>query len=296
MGFFNDLKEDLTQAVNELAEDTVEKEMQAEESKLAEEVSAIEDENTVKNEEPSTEELTDLEQQLKEYLEADTLSEEADASEEDEEADETETTFDSKPDGHEDEKSENDKAIELNPKAVIAETIKKTEAGKGAERRMDNKSKNVSDETAIITAGMVITGDICSEGSMDVIGSIVGNIDILGKLNITGTIQGDSKAVEIYAESAKITGEVNSESSVKIGQNSVVIGNIIANSAVIAGAVKGDIDVHGPVILDTSAIVMGNIKSRSVQINNGAVVEGMCSQCYAEVNPSSFFDNIGKDK
>ncbi|MCM1146032.1 MAG: polymer-forming cytoskeletal protein, partial [Lachnoclostridium sp.] len=86
------------------------------------------------------------------------------------------------------------------------------------------------------------------------------------------------------------------QGSVKIGQSSVVIGNISANSAVIAGAVKGDIDVHGPVVLDTSAIVMGNIKSKSVQINNGAVIEGMCSQCYADVNPTSFFEEIKKKK
>lgn len=156
--------------------------------------------------------------------------------------------------------------------------------------------KSKSDETAVITAGMVISGDISSEGSLELIGTINGNIDILGKLNITGTIQGNSKAAEIYAENAKITGEVNSVGSVKIGQSSVVIGNIFAVSAVIAGAVKGDIDVHGPVILDTSAIVMGNIKSKSVQINNGAVIEGMCSQCYADVNPTSFFEEFKKGK
>ena len=68
------------------------------------------------------------------------------------------------------------------------------------------------------------------------------------------------------------------------------------DDAVIAGAVKGDIDVHGPVILDTSAIVMGNIKSKSVQINNGAVIEGMCSQCYAEVSPTSFFSDVKKNR
>ena len=65
---------------------------------------------------------------------------------------------------------------------------------------------------------------------------------------------------------------------------------------VIAGAVKGDIDVRGPVILDASAIVMGNIKSKAVQINNGAVIEGMCSQCYADVNPTAFFDEYKKGK
>lgn len=168
---------------------------------------------------------------------------------------------------------------------------------RGEEKRMEfQTTKMMADETAVITAGMSINGDITSGGSLELIGSIKGNIEILGKLNITGVIEGNSKAAEIYAEGAKITGEINSMGSVKIGQSSVVIGNIYATSAVIAGAIKGDIDVKGPVILDTSAIVMGNIKSKSVQINNGAVIEGMCSQCYAEVNPTSFFDDIKKKK
>ena len=164
------------------------------------------------------------------------------------------------------------------------------------EMEMEVQETTPSDETAVVTEGMSITGDITSGGSLELIGTVMGNIDILGKLNITGAIQGNSKAAEIYAEGARINGEVNSGGSVKIGQSSVVIGNINASSAVIAGAVKGDIDVHGPVVLDTSAIVMGNIKSKSVQINNGAVIEGMCSQCYADVNPTSFFEEIKKNK
>jgi len=157
-------------------------------------------------------------------------------------------------------------------------------------------SAAASTDTAVITSGMSITGDVTSSGNMDLIGSITGNIEILGKLNVTGSITGNSAAAEIYAESAQINGEVRSNGSVKIGQSSVVIGNIFATSAVIAGAVKGDIDVHGPVILDTSAIVMGNIKSKSVQINNGAVIEGMCSQCYADVSPSAFFNDMKKNR
>lgn len=150
------------------------------------------------------------------------------------------------------------------------------------------------DETAVVTERMTIAGDIISEGSMELLGTVNGNLEILGKLDITGTIQGNSKAAEIYAEGAKITGEMYSNGCVKIGQSTVVIGNITATSAVIAGAVKGDIDVRGPVILDTTAIVLGNIKSKSVQINNGAAIEGMCSQSYADVNPTSFFDDLRK--
>jgi cytoskeletal protein CcmA (bactofilin family) len=157
---------------------------------------------------------------------------------------------------------------------------------------MDFDQQTPTDEVATITEGMIIKGDLATTGSIDVIGKISGNIKCLGKLNVTGEINGDSDASEIYAESARITGEVKSKGSVKVGQSTVIIGNIFGSSAVIAGAVKGDIDVHGPVVLDTTAIVMGNIKSQSVQINNGAVIEGMCSQAYADVNPSEFFETL----
>ena len=168
------------------------------------------------------------------------------------------------------------------------------EESKGAEETMEVmevKERVVLDETSVITTGMVVTGDINTEGSVDVAGTVNGNIDAYGKLNITGHINGNSKAAEIYAENAKINGQIVSDGAVKIESSTVIIGNITATSAAIAGAVKGDIDVKGPVILDASAIVMGNIKSKSVQINNGAVIEGMCSQCYADVNPVSFFDD-----
>ena len=138
-------------------------------------------------------------------------------------------------------------------------------------------STPVDDETAVITAGMTIKGDIESTGSVDVKGGIEGNITCNGKLVVTGVVHGNSASSEFFADAAKI------------GVGSVIIGNITATSAVIAGAVKGDIDVQGPVVVDTSAVVMGNIKSRSVQINNGAVIEGFCSQCYADVDVEGLF-------
>ena len=101
-----------------------------------------------------------------------------------------------------------------------------------------------TDEVGSITAGMTINGNISSEGSLDVFGTVVGDITVKGKLNISGSITGNSNAAEIFADSAKITGEVISNGAVKVGQESVIIGNIVATSAVIAGAVKGNIDVH----------------------------------------------------
>ena len=158
-----------------------------------------------------------------------------------------------------------------------------------AQSAYTQNTTQISDENAVITAGMTINGDLESSGSIEVQGLIKGNVTCNGKLVVTGQINGNSSSSEFFADTAKIEGEVSSSGTVKIGAGSVIVGNISATSAVIAGAVKGDIDVQGPVVVDTSAVVMGNIKSRSVQINNGAVIEGFCSQAYADVDVDRVF-------
>lgn len=301
MGFFSDLKEDLSQAVNELMPGEEPETVQGEDMvsldemlknidsiQIPAEENADQVEDTVDSDsEGETAEAVEAEEEAQE----DALAEEPVAEEEKTEADA--------------EEAEEEWDLESMLANALAEegvqVVEKTEEYKGAETTMEmNTNRTVSDETSIITAGMSITGDIVSEGSLDLVGRVTGNIDVLGKLNITGHIVGNSKAAEIYAEGAKINGEIVSEGAVKIGASTVIVGNITATSAAIAGAVKGDIDVRGPVVLDASAIVMGNIKSKSVQINNGAVIEGMCSQCYADVSPTSFFEDykmeMKKDK
>lgn len=160
--------------------------------------------------------------------------------------------------------------------------------------KTDLPGRPAPDKSAFISANMHITGDVTSDGSLELEGHVIGNIDVLGRLSISGSLKGDSQAEEIFTDNAKIDGEVRSRGRARIGQSTVIIGNIFAGSAMIAGAVKGDIDVHGPVILDNTAVIMGNIKSKSVQINNGAVIEGMCTQAYADISPTSFFAEFKK--
>ena len=266
MGFFSDLKEDLSQAVNELMPEEDLNQGDVAETKEQPVKNMPETTEKVQTEQPTdaTKDNAALEEMLK-NLDSIEIPQ---ANAEEKPVEEAEETP---------EQSAEEAALDLDHVLQNDMTVgsvleqEHREENKGAEKRMDVKT--ASDENAIITAGMVITGDVSSEGSMDLVGTINGNIDILGKLNITGYINGNSKAAEIFAEGAKINGEIMRE-----------------------GSVKGDIDVQGPVILDSSAIVMGNIKSKSVQINNGAVIEGMCSQCYAEVSPTSFFDDYKPEK
>ena len=293
MGFFQDLKQDLSQAVNEM----VPEEGEVETGDLASKAEVTSSEDLFGQ--TDGEDFADLEAMLEN--EATALgSKTQEPKEEVVKQPKEEIQVESQQaEQANDEVEELLNEVEQNLSDQVSSMERKTEPDFRNTRDMSffaSTSAETSSDTAVITAGMTITGDVISSGNMDLIGNINGNIEINGKLNVTGSINGNSSAAEIYAESAQINGEVKSKGSVKIGQSSVVIGNIFATSAVIAGAVKGDIDVHGPVVLDTSAIVMGNIKSKSVQINNGAVIEGMCSQCYAEVSPTSFFSDVKKNR
>ncbi len=329
MGFFSELKSDLSQAVNTLMpDDKLEGANGLDKDKAAEEtvkVSEVDIDSMLNRlDDIKLEDITNEETNKEEEATSEVSTEEVVTPEEESTVNESESSF---AEAYEEKEAETtvfneieelteelEDKIEEETQAEIAneepksaiEAInnehideyiaKSNETDKsnndGGNETMEFEQQTPTDEIANITEGMVINGDLQTTGSLDLVGKIVGNVKALGKLNVTGEIQGDSDAAEIYAEAARITGEVRSKGSVKVGQSTVIVGNIFGSSAVIAGAVKGDIDVHGPVVLDTTAIVMGNIKSQSVQINNGAVIEGMCSQAYADVNPSEFFEGL----
>lgn len=184
----------------------------------------------------------------------------------------------------EEETMTDDKIIEITAMKEIEEPVVEEEKETEPTSEME-----ISDSTTYITKGTRIEGNLFTDGSVDIIGTVEGDVNCYGKLVVSGAINGKVNASEIYANAAKITGEITSAGSVKIGVGSVIVGNVEAQSAVIAGAVNGDLDVKGPVIVDSTAVIMGNIKSRSVQINNGAVIEGFCSQCYSDIDVKSFF-------
>lgn len=146
------------------------------------------------------------------------------------------------------------------------------------------------EETTVITKGTTISGGIKSDTALIVKGVIEGDVECLGKLTITGRVSGNSIASEIYVNTPRLEGNLESRGSVKVDVGTVIIGSITSSSVVIAGAVKGDIDVNGPVVIDSTAVVKGNIVAKAIQLNSGAVFEGSCELKYADVDLDSFFE------
>ncbi len=263
MGLFKDFKDDFSQAVNDTAP--------VEEKKTEKTTKTIEV-DVVKNRQAS--ESTDLKSELSKL---DGLLEQANESERKIGVHKSQLS-----------NSENLSNPARKEESLLNSKDMKNDFENGRTQFVDI-SGETSDDVSIITPSTSLVGDIQTTGSFDIQGQITGNVACNGKLNVTGTIIGNSNSAEFFSDAAKIEGEIVSTGTVKIGAGSVIIGNISATSAVIAGAVKGDIDVQGPVVVDTSAVVMGNIKSRTVQINNGAVIEGFCSQTYAEIDVQGLF-------
>lgn len=153
-----------------------------------------------------------------------------------------------------------------------------------------DKSAADADSVTVITKGTTINGSIISDCSLDVMGTINGDIECLGKLTISGKVTGNAMAAEVFVNTDRLEGNIVSEGCVKIGLGTVIVGDIVATSGVIAGAVKGEIDVKGPLVIDSTAIIKGNIKAKSVQMNNGAVLDGYCSLVYASVEIDNIFE------
>lgn len=290
MSFFKDLKEDIAQSVNELAESldenletAAEADAQTGDTK-AEKVPATEDiagktPLAVDYQEKAETVGTSVTQNLEEELVAEPVKEEPEAEK---------AVDDMKAVALESE----DQLPEEQEEDIVSEEIKE-EVVEDVDMMQEGPSEVEEEdvqEVTVITKGTTITGGIKSDTSLVVKGTIEGDVECQGKLTITGKVAGNTIASEIYVNTPRLEGDINSKGIVKIDVGTVVIGNISCTSVLVAGAVKGNIEVNGPVIVDSTAVVKGDIKAKAIQINSGAVIDGHCALSYADVDLDSFFE------
>ena len=315
MGFFNDLKEDLASAVNELTDEKAQREIEKSSEHLKAELAEFENEDRKKKNKKEKKPNENLEREIQNILNG--IDDKAPI--EDNFSDDqifTNNTFEDNKNVFNDIKEVvvdiNDVEIsEDNTINVKTEVKEESVEGEKAMEEVinesfenENKTENVDKETnvssgeeyydnlTLINAGTNIKGSIDAEGSVEIDGVVEGDVKANGELIVTGTVIGDVEGLVVSLNSGKIRGNVKAYNGLIISDDSVLIGDIESNEAEIAGAVKGKIDVNGPVVLKPGAKVLGDIDCKSVEICGGAVIEGKCSQKYAEVSPSAFFENL----
>ncbi|MFO7769085.1 MAG: polymer-forming cytoskeletal protein [bacterium] len=97
--------------------------------------------------------------------------------------------------------------------------------------------------------------------------TLVGNGTVIeGTLNISSSIRVDGK----------VKGRINCSDTLLVGKTGVVEASVKVKSATIGGRVEGDIQAQEVVILEGKSTVMGDVTTKKLIIEEGAVFNGTC--------------------
>lgn len=90
------------------------------------------------------------------------------------------------------------------------------------------------------------------------------------------TINGDIVANNSLLINGVVTGNVSTESTIRVGTTGVIKGNVKARSAIIGGVIEGNLDTEESTILGSQARLMGDLRTTKLKIEEGATFEGRC--------------------
>jgi len=127
----------------------------------------------------------------------------------------------------------------------------------------------------VISSDAEITGDLKTQGDLNMMGTINGNVEIKGNINTSGTISGNVVAGSAYISGGKIEGDFfNSEGNVRIEESAELLCNLATGNLETSGRITGDIEAEGSVVINETAVVSGNITSKYLTVKEGAKISG----------------------
>lgn len=198
---------------------------------------------------------------------------------------------------------------DVNNKSEKIQTKKEKDSQLKQTKKMESIPR--PDSGTFVCADTTIHGNVSAGAPITVYGTVKGSVTSLDKIFIfegaktggldsgsdvviKGTVSGEVKAstVEILEEGRVLKGNIDCDDLV-MSESAIVVGDIKAEkSIIIAGAVKGNVESNNKVSLKSTAIIQGNITSASIAIEDGAAIDGTCTQAYAKVKPADFFKDI----
>ncbi len=99
-------------------------------------------------------------------------------------------------------------------------------------------------ELTLISSGTVVEGKIKSEGSVRIDGKLVGDISV--------------------------------KSNAAVGASGVVEGTVLAKNISVAGKVQGNVTALEKLILETNAVMHGDVRAARLVVDEGAMFDGKC--------------------
>lgn len=149
-----------------------------------------------------------------------------------------------------------------------------------------------STPATVISRTMVIVGEITSTGNIDIYGDVKGSIQTDGDLKATGKVVGDMKGNSFTLNGCTVQGNITAMGSVTIGLNTVIVGDIVADSIKLNGKVKGNLTISKMAEFLENALLAGDVHSQTISMNQGAKLHGNVSVALDSSQSEKEFDSI----
>lgn len=144
----------------------------------------------------------------------------------------------------------------------------------------------------VISKSMVIVGEITSSGDIDIYGDVKGSVKTGGNIKATGKIIGDLAGNGFTLNGCTIQGNISAQGSVTIGLNTVVVGDIVADSIKLNGKVKGNLTISKMSEFQENALLAGDVHSQTISMSQGAKLHGNVSVALDSSQSEKEFDSI----
>lgn len=125
-------------------------------------------------------------------------------------------------------------------------------------------------EAINISKSMVIHGDVTSTDDLRIEGTVIGDVSFERDCELHGYVEGNVSAMGEY------------DGKLELCPDAVVVGDVFGKDVIVSGATKGLVSAKNHLEIANSAIVQGDLKASTMQINHGSAIEGML-----KINPEN---------
>jgi len=147
-------------------------------------------------------------------------------------------------------------------------------AGMGAFRQVDTAVPVHTYQGTYLAAGTMMQGTLTARGDVEIAGDFEGEIVAKGKVTLHSNITSKITATGLALVSCALTGNSEVSGDVNVDEQSTIIGNVKAENLVCSGKITGDLDIQDNLVLGEFAHVNGNIKVDTMSIARGAKITG----------------------
>lgn len=133
---------------------------------------------------------------------------------------------------------------------------------------------NAKTEVTKIGGDTVITGTIKSSGTMEIRGTVYGDVYSDDNVYLYGRVAGNINCKNFYQYSGAVKGNVTASDNIEIGQSGAILGDLAGANIRADGRISGNVISAGKTELLENAILVGDITTRHIVMRDTACLSG----------------------